>query len=90
MDSILLLTKAFATARSVSPASPIPFVCAAIKIWTSGIASSAERVKSIYSDVYGTTFNALAGWPDAPTYEELTLGEDHVRYYTQFTGQLGW
>ena len=50
----------------------------------------AERVKSIYSDVYGNTFNALAGWPDAPTYEELTLGEDHVRYYTQFTGQLGW
>ena len=50
----------------------------------------AERVKSIYSDVYGTTFNALAGWPNAPTYEELTFGEDNVRYYTNLTDQLGW
>ena len=53
-------------------------------------AREENMVKSLYSDIYGTYFSADAGWPNAPTFEELTFDEDHIRYYTNFTDKLGW
>ena len=51
----------------------------------------AKKVISIFSDTYPTdnNFTAHEGWGDATIYEELTFGDNKVRYYTNLNW-LGW
>ena len=49
----------------------------------------AKQVKSVFSDVYGSTFSAMEGWGQATQFEELNFNGDYVRYYTNLN-YLGW
>ena len=50
-----------------------------------------KKVISLYSDAYATTnnFTAHEAWNDATIYQELDLGGNKVRYYTNLN-YLGW
>ncbi len=49
----------------------------------------ANKVQSVFCDVYGGTFSAMEGWGQTTQFEELNFDGNHVRYYTDFN-YLGW
>ena len=51
----------------------------------------AKKVIALFSDTYPTdnNFTAHESWGDATIYEELTFGDNKVRYYTNLNW-LGW
>ena len=49
----------------------------------------ANKVQSVFCDVYGGTFSAMEGWGQSTQFEELNFDGNYVRYYTNFN-YLGW
>lgn len=49
----------------------------------------ANKVQSVFCDVYGGTFSAMEGWGQSTQFEELNFEGNYVRYYTNFN-YLGW
>ena len=49
----------------------------------------ANKVQSVFCDVYGGTFSAMEGWGQSTQFEELNFDGNYVRYYTDFN-YLGW
>lgn len=49
----------------------------------------ANKVQSVFCDVYGGTFSAIEGWGQSTQFEELNFNGNYVRYYTNFN-YLGW
>ena len=49
----------------------------------------ANKVQSVFCDVYGGSFSAIEGWGQSTQFEELNFDGNYVRYYTNFN-YLGW